>query len=81
MYNEDKLRARPLAAGDMVAIAINFKSQAVFFYRNHYLEGTILCKNNELIPGKLFPCVNLSDGTEVVITNVPRDPTIQGDPK
>jgi hypothetical protein len=79
MYNEEKIRVRGLVAGDTVAIAINFKSQVVLFYKNHNLLGKIKCKNNQLFPGKIFPCVNLSDGTEVLIENVDQDPTFQGD--
>ncbi len=45
------------------------------------MEGSITAVHFVLEEGKIFPCVNLSDGTEVEIENVRQDPTIQGDVK
>ena len=79
MNGEEKIRVSQLGPGDKVGICVNFMEQTIFFYKNCKLEGKIKCLNNKLEDGKVFPCVNLSDGTEVQIDNVSRDPTYQGD--
>jgi hypothetical protein len=33
------------------------------------LEGTMQATLNRLLPGSLYPCVNLSVGTEVILVN------------
>jgi len=81
MYGEERIRVAPLVAGDRVGIMVDFSGQCIYFFRNFYLEACMKCSHLKLEDGKVYPCINLSDGTDVVIENVEVDPTKQGDKK
>lgn len=55
--------------GDTVDIVVDFEHHRISYYNNMKLEGTMQVTSNRLLPGTLYPCVNLSVGTEVVLVN------------
>jgi hypothetical protein len=63
-----------LRSGDTVAIALDFNSQSVLFFRNNVLEKNMKLKQNHLKEWEIFPCVVISDGTEIVIENLQEMP-------
>jgi hypothetical protein len=73
---EKEYDAAVIRQGDTVSVAVDFDSQTVYYYLNGKLQGSIKCENTTLEEGKIFPAVNLSSGTEVVILNVDEDPKL-----
>lgn len=74
MYGEPKTEASKICPNDTVSVRVDFDTQKILYYLNDVLQGTISCNKHKLIEGKVFPCVNMSTGSSVTITNVNSDP-------
>lgn len=69
-YGEKTKIVSPLQDGDVIGIRVDFDAQLVYYYRNQLLEGTVTCVKRRMEEGKVYPCVDLSIGSEVKIINV-----------
>lgn len=69
MPGEVALTVNPLQEGDLVDIKIDFEHNVAYFFRNLNLEGVLTSTQSLLREGKLFPCTDLSVGSEVSLVN------------
>lgn len=51
--------------GDIIDVKVDFDTNLIYYFNNNVEQGVIACTKNKLIEGELYPCVNLSLGTEV----------------
>jgi len=58
-----------ITAGDIIDVVVDFASHMICYYNNEVLQGVITCVKNTLVPGQIYPCVNLSSGTAVALRN------------
>jgi len=64
----------PIKAGDIISIKIDFDGNKVLYFHNDRLQGVIVCTKNILQEGKIYPAVDLSVHTEVMIRNMDHMP-------
>jgi len=81
MNEEERKNMPPIRVNDRIGVLVNFEAQTVYFFRNGIMEGHLRTGYHKLDEGRIFPCVNLSDGSEVEIEILDLDPTQQGDSK
>jgi len=67
---------QPICVGDYIGIKIDFDSNLVTYYNNDMVQGT-LNPAKKLEENTLFPCVDMSAGTEVCFVNHPAIPTME----
>jgi len=68
MMNDQRKAASRINESDTVDVAIDFDNQNIFFWLNEQLQGYVH-SSVLLEEDQLFPCVNISSGTEVVLKN------------
>ncbi len=59
----------PVTAGSFIDVKVDFDAQRVYYWFNDILQGYFRCTKFVLEEGKLYPCANLSIGTEVTLRN------------
>lgn len=55
--------------GDLIDVQVDFDTNIIFYYNNEILQGVMVCTKNKLIEGQVWPTVNLSYGSEIVLKN------------
>ncbi len=58
-----------IRVGDMIDVKIDFDINIIFYFNNDVLQGVVACTKNKLPEGQIWPCVNLSHGSEVTLRN------------
>jgi len=66
----------PIKDGDLISIKVHFDDNCISYFNNDVLQGTIYCVNSVLKEGKIFPCCDLSSGSEVLIRNTDHIPKV-----
>lgn len=57
---------------DQVVVQVNFQDNKILYYNNDLFQGAISPKLDiKLEENKIFPCVNLSNSSEVMLINQP----------
>jgi hypothetical protein len=59
MYGHERIQASPIHQKDIVGVKVDFDEQRIYFYLNDKLQGHLTCDSAKLVPGKVYPCVNL----------------------
>jgi len=69
MHGEQYTEVKEINVGDKLDIVIDFDANKVYYFNNGELQGWILCSKTTLTEGTLYPCVDLSYGSEVRVRN------------
>jgi hypothetical protein len=69
MYGEGPKTVAPLAVGSIIDIQADFTKQRIYYWLNDQLQGYFQCTKFHMEEGKLYPCANLSVGTEIALRN------------
>jgi len=69
MHGEVSTDVDELQVSDIVDVYVSFELQMVFYFRNEILQGWIILSKQTISEGSLFPCINMSLGTEVSLLN------------
>jgi hypothetical protein len=67
--NSELKHVLEIREGDMIDVKADFDSNMLYYYNNDVLQGVIACTKNKLLEEQLYPCVNLSHGTELCLRN------------
>ncbi len=70
MYGENTTEVKEFVVGDVIDVLIDFDSNRIYYFNNELLQGWVACNRSLLLEGKLFTCVNLSYGTQVMLYNM-----------
>jgi len=75
MYGEKSISdVAPIGIGDIISFKVDFDNNCIYYFNNDILQGCLQCTKNTLQEGKIFPCVDFSTQTEVIIRNVDHMP-------
>lgn len=69
-YGEKTKPVSPLANGDIVGVRVDFDNQCIYYYLNGIFEGKVECTKRKMKEGHVYPCIDLSIGSQVMIMNV-----------
>jgi hypothetical protein len=69
MTSESHKEVAPININDVIGVKIDFDQQKILYWLNDQFQGSITSKKRKLKEGKLFPCANISVGTEVSFVN------------
>lgn len=64
-----KILVSELNTGDIIDVQVDFDANMIFYYNNEALQGVMVCTKHKLVEGQLWPTVNLSYGSEIVLKN------------
>jgi len=64
---ETEVLADPIAEGDIIDIYVEFANQRVWVTRNNKLQGCLCFTDSRLVSGKIYPCVDMSVKTSVLL--------------
>ena len=67
---------QPICVGDFIAIKIDYDNNHVIYYNNDVVQG-VLMPSKKLYGLTLYPCVDMSAGTEISFVNEPRCPLLE----
>jgi hypothetical protein len=75
MYGEKSLPEREaIKVGDLIGVMVDFDNNCVYYFNNDVLQGVIRPTKNILQEGKIFPCIDMSTGTSVMLRNMDHMP-------
>jgi len=64
---ETEIISEPLADGDIIDVFVEFANQRVWFSKNNELQGCLCFTNSKLVSGEIYPCVDMSVSTSVLL--------------
>eukprot|EP01117_Protostelium_nocturnum_P012421 TRINITY_DN4587_c0_g3_i2.p1 TRINITY_DN4587_c0_g3~~TRINITY_DN4587_c0_g3_i2.p1 ORF type:complete len:730 (+),score=193.42 TRINITY_DN4587_c0_g3_i2:179-2368(+) len=67
MFDEEMKDVARVYVNDIMDVMVDFENDNIFYWLNEKLQGHISCKNHHLMEGELYPLVNLSSSTEVML--------------